>query len=102
MAGDIVLPDGRAWLASSWNFYWVVETLAEEVPDEDLAAYLREISEEHVGILDLGALSDTQQQEIRTAAARLPEIARTTWNQPEENEPRISLIEELVTLLTPA
>jgi hypothetical protein len=102
MSGDVVLPDGRAWLASSWNFYWVVETLAEKVPDQELAAHLREISEEHLGILDLGALTEAQQQEIRTTAARLPEIARTTWNQPEENEPRIRLIEELVALLTPA
>lgn len=67
--------DERFWTTRSGIFYWIVEELAEEVSDPELAAGLREISEHNLGSLDLSeGYRPDQLEELRAAIARLPQI----------------------------
>ncbi|HEV8558309.1 MAG TPA: hypothetical protein VGR06_18210 [Actinophytocola sp.] len=53
MAGDIFVSKDRHWAASSWNFYWAAEFLVNNVEDDKAAAWIREVIDEHIMIIDL-------------------------------------------------
>lgn len=97
MAGTVFLPGDRAWDVSSWDFYWAVETLAAHVRSEALAAHLNEISEYHLGILDVEKLPENQRQDLALTATRLPQMARAVMT----DDARIERIEELAALFAP-
>ncbi|GLY33111.1 hypothetical protein [Kineosporia sp. NBRC 101731] len=97
MAGTIFLPDGRDWDVRSGIFFWALDTLAEQVQDQDLASWLRELSENNVGLLDVKQLSKAQQQDFAISAQRLPSLARTAL--PEAGESFYDRMEELAALV---
>ncbi len=102
MAGDIYLADGRSWGARSSVFYWAIETLSEQVNDPELAAQLREISDENLGLLDVADLSPARQQDFIAAVRRLPDIARATLPQSDGRVYVIGWIDELAHLFPAA
>jgi hypothetical protein len=67
---------GLSWGMSSGIFYWVIDTLADQVIDPALAARLREISEYNLGSLNVTSFSQAHQQELAAAIRSLPGIAR--------------------------
>ncbi|MBT0772223.1 hypothetical protein KIH74_24980 [Kineosporia sp. J2-2] len=97
MAGSVFLSAELSWDVSSWDFYWAVETLAGLVRGQDLANHLREISEYHLGILDVSQLSEDQRRDLARSAAGLPGLAREVMT----DTARIARIEELAALFPP-
>ena len=64
MSGNILLPDGRMWSASSGVYHWVVDYLAAAVTDRELAEQLRAASVHGFRTFDLGAVTPEQRQEV--------------------------------------
>lgn len=76
MIGGIRVRAGERWSTSLGVFSWIIDQLAEEVSDEELAAELREISEHDLGTLDLGRVYPShRREELCSVIARLPQIA---------------------------
>jgi hypothetical protein len=63
MSGTFVLGD-RTWSASSGVYYWVVDYLAEQVTDGDIAEQLKAVSTHGFRTFDLGDLTLAQRQEV--------------------------------------
>jgi hypothetical protein len=100
MAGMVFTADGRDWGSSSGIFYWVIDTLVEQVHDPDLAAQLREISEYNLGSLSLATLTEAQQHDLSSAIRALPDVARRELPQSSGREAVITHISELAALFS--
>ena len=98
MAGIVFTADGRDWGISSGIFYWVIDTLADQVRDPQLAARLREISEYNLGSLNLGQLPEAEQAELAAAIRALPDIARRDLPESSGREAVIAQINTLAAL----
>lgn len=85
MAGGIwCRSSDQFWSTSSSLFYWVIDQLAGAVADPQLAAELREISEYHLGALDLDERRQPAQlRELYELLARMPKIAAARY--PDED-----------------
>lgn len=64
MSGNLVLPDGRCWTASSGVYYWVVDHLAGAVTDPAVAEQFRLASEHGFRTIDLGDLPPAAREEV--------------------------------------
>ena len=100
MAGTVFTADGRDWGISSGIFYWVIDALAEQVRDPDLADRLREISEYNLGSLSLAKFPEAQQQELASAIRGLPDTARRELPESTGRDDVIAHITELASLFT--
>ncbi|GLY42629.1 hypothetical protein Amsp01_086520 [Amycolatopsis sp. NBRC 101858] len=64
MSGNLVLPDGRWWTASSGVYHWVVDHLAGAVTDPAVAERFRQTAEHGFRTLDLGDLPPAACEEV--------------------------------------
>ena len=101
MAGGIrIREDGRFWTIRSSIFSWIVDQLAEEVADADLAAELRQISEQNLGSLDVDrGHTPGQRQELRSALARLPQIGEAQLPETDGKAAVLAHLRELAALV---
>jgi hypothetical protein len=101
MAGLVWITATEYWSVSSWLFDWALETLARDVSDPELAAHMADITENHLGMLDVSALPPEQADDLATTATNLL-IQRAHERLPTDMASRELVIEavaELVTLL---
>lgn len=94
MAGLVYFPDGRDWTSSSWVFYWMLDRLAVDA-SEPLAAHLREISDNHLGSLEVEDLDADQLAELARLLRSLGEVARRELPDTPGREPIAQQAEEL-------
>lgn len=99
MAGMVFVSETSDWGASSSVFYWVVEALADAVSSPELAARLREVSEENLGSFGLTDFPPDQQAELRAAIAELPGVAARTLPPSDAREAVIAQVHELANLV---
>ena len=64
MSGNLVLPDGRWWTASSGVYHWVLGHLAGAVTDPAVAESFRLASEHGFRTIDLGDLPPAAREEV--------------------------------------
>lgn len=64
MAGAIFFEDGRGWSNASWSFDWVLEVIARNTADAELAHDLRFIIKNNFGGLFLKQLPSEHRQEV--------------------------------------
>ena len=95
MAGSIALPDGTLWSASSWVFYWVIDTLADELDDPELAARVRSISEHNLGWLDPGDFSAEDRARVVAVLRSMPELAIRRMAPSEGRDAYVAVLTKL-------
>lgn len=100
MTGAIHSTDDLTWSAASWLFYWVLEAVASQVVDAELARKLRELSEHHVGWLYLRDYSLMEQEQFLGAlcASLLPAAVRDYPPNTPEGRPPFNHLRALVKL----
>lgn len=82
MAGDIFVSKDQHWTVASWAFYWAAEFLISNLDDEEAVAWIKEVVDEHIMVLNLDAdfskdarktiLSLLANELVPDAAKRLP------------------------------
>lgn len=65
MAGAIIFDKAHGWSNASWSFDWVLEVIARNTADPELAHDLRFIIQMNFGGLFLEQLSSGHRQEVR-------------------------------------
>ncbi|WP_155856097.1 hypothetical protein [Cellulomonas sp. URHD0024] len=91
--------DQARWSDKSSVFYWVVDRLAEQVTDDDVAKQLREISEFNVGMLMFDEFTPDQRRELVALIAALPQTALAQLPDTPAREPIATRLTELVQLV---
>lgn len=64
MAGTIELGGSSRWDVPSWAFNFVIDYLITRLGDEPIADELREIDEENIGFLNIGAFEPDVRAQI--------------------------------------
>jgi hypothetical protein len=97
MSGTIAISPDVRWSAAGWLFDWIVEFLADNVADPDVAADLREIVTENLGWLGLDDYGPETRAELRDIMShQLLAAADESLPQTVPNRPAvIELLEEL-------
>lgn len=97
MAGTIFTLKGELWSVNSNEFYYAIDTIAGEVTLPALAAKLREIDDEHLGMLDLRDFSVSEREQMLTVICT--SLVSTAQRElPTAAPERIARLRELVTL----
>ena len=99
MSGTFFLPDGELWSASSSVFYWMVDAMAEHALIPELAARLREISDENLGSLEINDFPTSNRTELVALIRDLPSIARAELPLTEHRDAVINKVESLARAL---
>ena len=97
MAG-LVQVDGTSWTASSGLFYWVVDTVAEQVQDPATASSLRQVSEHNLGWLDPDDFGEEGSRQVRVALAALPGVAERELPDSAAREEVLQRVRDLAAL----
>jgi hypothetical protein len=98
MSGTVAVGPEVHWSAAGWLFDWVVEFLADEVADPEVAADLREIVAANLGWLGLDDYGPEAGAQLRKAVrSRLLPAAEERLPETLPSRPEvIALLRELV------
>jgi hypothetical protein len=68
MAGTVSIGAGVQWSASSWLFDWVLNDIAKNTDDAELAGHLTEVVDEHLGWFGMDDITPRQRADVRRIA----------------------------------
>ena len=65
MSGTISLSSDTRWSAASWLFDWVLQKIADDIPDVELSTSIRGLLEQNIGWFSLDELTPSQEARVR-------------------------------------